>query len=128
MKVRLMIVDDTDHVRDMLATMLELDGFEVVATASSGQQALLLLQDTHPHLVVMDYKMPDMDGITATRRIREISPSMPVILYTAYLDQELEGRARDAGVSLCVGKVEGIESLERQISQLSLELAEADIR
>lgn len=128
MKVRLMIVDDTDHVRDMLATMLELDGFEVVATASSGQQALTLLQSAHPQLVVMDYKMPDMDGITATRRIREITPSMPVILYTAYLDQELESRARDAGVSLCVGKVEGIESLERQISQMSLELADADIR
>jgi DNA-binding NarL/FixJ family response regulator len=128
MKIKLLIVDDTDHVRDMLATMLDLDGFDVVATASSGLQALQLIHETQPHIVVMDFKMPDMDGITATKRIRELSPNMPVILYTAYLDRELESRARAAGVSLCVGKVEGIESLERQISQMSLELADVDIR
>jgi DNA-binding NarL/FixJ family response regulator len=127
MNVRVMVVDDTDHVREMLVTMLDLDGFEVVATAASGAEALQALQRVHPHVIVMDYKMPDMDGITATRKLREVIPNMPVILYTAYLDDLLVERAAAAGVSLCVGKVEGIETLERQISALSLELAEADI-
>jgi DNA-binding NarL/FixJ family response regulator len=128
MNVRVMVVDDTDHVREMLATMLDLDGFEVVARASTGQAAIQAVQSAHPHVVIMDYKMPDMDGITATRKLREIAPNLPVILYTAYMDDMLMERASAAGVSLCVGKVEGIETLERQISALSLELAEADIR
>lgn len=128
MNVRVMIVDDTDHVRDMLATMLDLDGFDVVASASSGKEAVRLAPSARPHVVVMDYKMPDMDGLTTTRRLREVAPNLPVILYTAYLDDRLLEQASAAGVSLCVGKVEGIETLERQISALSLELAEADIR
>lgn len=128
MNVRVMIVDDTDHVRDMLATMLDLDGFDVVAKASNGSQAIDAVQRVHPHVVVMDYKMPDMDGLTATRRLRKLAPNLPVILYTAYLDDVLLERAAEAGVSLCIGKVEGIETLERQISALSLELADADIR
>jgi CheY-like chemotaxis protein len=128
MNVRVMVVDDTDHVREMLASMLDLDGFKVVAKASNGRQAIEAVQRADPHVVVMDYKMPDMDGITATRRLRQLAPNLPVILYTAYLDDILLERAAEAGVSLCVGKAEGIETLERQISALSIELAEADIR
>lgn len=122
MPVRVLIVDDTDHVREMLASMLDLDGFEVVGKAASGEEAIRLAPQTSPHVVIMDYKMPGMDGITATERIRELNPGVPVILYTAYLDGLLEERARKAGVSLCVGKVEGLETLERQISALCLEL------
>jgi DNA-binding NarL/FixJ family response regulator len=125
MPVKVLIVDDTDHVREMLASMLELDGFDVVGKASSGQEAIGMASSESPHVVVMDYKMPGMDGITATERLREVMPGLPVILYTAYLDGVLEERARKAGVSLCVGKVEGLETLERQISALCLELMES---
>ena len=125
MPVRVLIVDDTDHVREMLASMLDLDGFDVVGKAASGEEAIRVAPATTPHVVIMDYKMPGMDGITATERIREIMPAVPVILYTAYLDGVLEDRARKAGVSLCVGKVEGLETLERQISALCLELLDS---
>jgi CheY-like chemotaxis protein len=81
-----------------------------------------------PHVIVMDYKMPGMDGIKATRRIREILPLVPVILYTAYLDDLLTREAESAGVSVCIAKPDGIHTLERQISALSLELADVDIR
>lgn len=127
MKVRVMIVDDTDHVREMLANMLELDGFIVCATASSGPEAVSLVSEADPHVCVIDYKMPGMDGLTTTRKIREVAPSIPVILYTAYLDDVLLDQAAQAGVSVCVGKPEGIATLERQISALSLELADVDI-
>lgn len=123
MAVRVMVVDDTDHVRTMLADMLELDGFAVVARAATGDEAVRLAAETDPHVVVMDLKMPGVDGLEATRRIKEDRPEQPVILYTAYLDPAIEAAAREAGVTLCLGKIDGLHELERQISRLMLELA-----
>ncbi|MCA1831964.1 MAG: response regulator transcription factor [Actinomycetota bacterium] len=128
MKVKVMVVDDTDHVREMLANMLELDGFDVVDTAASGPEAIERVGKASPHVIILDYKMPGMDGLTTTKHIRAVAPDLPIILYTAYLDEDLLEKAGRAGVSLCVGKPEGIAALERQISALSLELAEVDIR
>lgn len=117
-----MVVDDTEHVRDMLATMLELDGFDVVAVVASGAEAIAKLDGAAPNIVVMDYKMPEMDGLAATRGIRELDPNVPVILYTAYIDDTIEEAAREAGAALCLGKVEGLEQLERSISEMCIEL------
>jgi CheY-like chemotaxis protein len=121
--VRVMVVDDTDHVRTMLAEMLELDGFEVVARAGSGDEAVHLAADTEPDVIVMDLKMPGLDGLETTRLIKETRPGQAVILYTAYLDPVIEAQAKDAGVTLCLGKIDGLPELERQISRLTLELA-----
>jgi CheY-like chemotaxis protein len=118
-----MVVDDTDHVRTMLAEMLELDGFEVVARSASGDEALAAIAGADPHVVVMDLKMPGIDGLETTRRIKQDRPSQPVILYTAYLDPTIEAEAKAVGVTLCLGKIDGLPELERQISRLTLELA-----
>jgi CheY-like chemotaxis protein len=120
--IRVMVVDDTDHVREMLATMLELDGFDVVAKAASGAEALAKVGGADPNIVVMDYKMPEMDGLSATRLLRELAPSVPVIIYTAYIDDAIETAAREAGAALVLGKVEGLEQLERSISEMCIEL------
>jgi DNA-binding NarL/FixJ family response regulator len=122
--VRVLLVDDTEHVREMLAQMLSLDGFEVVGRAESGAQGVELAKSAEPDIVVMDYKMPQMDGLTATKLILEHTPGLPVILYTAYLDEEIERAAREAGVAACIGKVEGISSLEHEISALCLEFVD----
>lgn len=116
--IRVMVVDDTAHVLRMLSAMLSLDGFDVVGEAAGGPAAIESIEDADPDVVVMDYRMPLMDGLTAARRIRERRPGQIVVLYTAFIDEEIERRASDVGVSLCVGKVDGLASLEREISRL----------
>ena len=113
-----MVVEDTDHVRRMLTSMLTLDGFEVAAEAVSGSEALERIDQADPDVIVLDHKMPGMDGLTTARRIREHHPDLVMILYTAYTNEDLERRARDVGVSLCVDKVEGLATLEREITRL----------
>jgi CheY-like chemotaxis protein len=113
-----LVVDDTEHVRRMLRSMLELDGFEVVGEAGSGPDAVDLIAGTPADVVVIDYKMPDVDGLETAARIRAIRPTQVMIMYTAFVDADLERRARDVGVSVVLGKIEGLESLEREISRL----------
>jgi CheY-like chemotaxis protein len=116
--IRVMLVDDVDHVRRMLRNMLDLDGFEVVAEAADGASAVAAIAAADPDVVVIDYSMPDMDGIETARRIRADRPDQLMIMYTAYLQPEVEAMAREVGVALVLGKVEGLESLEREISRL----------
>jgi response regulator NasT len=113
-----LVVDDTDHVRNMLVDMLELDGFDVVGQAASGNEAVDVCREADPDVIVMDYKMPGMDGLTSARAIRDLRPDQAIILYTAYLDEGLEAQAKEAGVAVCVGKVEGLNQLERHITEL----------
>lgn len=123
--VTVVVVDDTDHVRKMLVDMLELDGFDVVGQASSGAEAVPIAERARPDVIVMDYKMPGMDGLSTARAVRDVRPDQAIILYTAYLDSKLEMEARSAGVALCIGKVEGLNQLERHITELCRELRRA---
>ncbi len=116
--IRVMVVDDTDHVRRMLRNMLDLDGFSVVAEAASGAEALERVNDVAVDVAVIDYKMPNLDGLETAAQIRAGHPELVMILYTAFVDPELERRADEVGVSLVLGKVEGLESLEREITRL----------
>jgi CheY-like chemotaxis protein len=116
--VKVMVVEDTAHVRKMLVSMLELDGFDVVAEATDGAEAIAVVESADPDVVVVDYKMPDMDGLETARRIRELRPDQPLILHTAYIDDVIQQEAEAAGISLCLGKIEGLNALEREIRRL----------
>jgi DNA-binding NarL/FixJ family response regulator len=120
--VRLLVVDDTEHVRTMLVDILGLHGFDVVGQAASGSDALARAREIDPDVVVMDLKMPGMDGLEATRLIRENRPDQQVILYSAYVDDEVETKAREAGVLVCIPKMSGVEALAREISAVALDL------
>ncbi|MCU1676738.1 MAG: putative two-component system response regulator [Frankiales bacterium] len=122
MAVRVLVVDDTEHVRSMLADMLTLDGFDVVGQASDADSAVDVAQATRPDVAIMDLRLPGVDGIEATRRVRAACPGTSVILYTAYLTDEIRAEAAEAGAAHCLRKADGLIELERELSRLTLHL------
>ena len=124
MTVRLMVVEDTEHVRKMLLDILELHGFEIVGDADSGPQAIERVRSVDPDVVIVDYMMPDMDGLEVARRIREQRPDQQMILYSAYVDDELEQGAQEAGIAVCVPKMAGVEELAREITAVAMDLGD----
>lgn len=88
----LLVVEDETNIRDLLATSLKFAGFEVHA-AADGATALKLAEEHDPDLAVMDVMLPDMDGFTVTRRLRERGRELPIVFLTARdsLDDKLKG-------------------------------------
>ncbi|GAA1490056.1 response regulator transcription factor [Brachybacterium sacelli] len=81
-EARLLVVDDEPNIRDLLATSLRFAGFEVF-TASTGNEAIREATDHQPDLVVLDVMLPDMDGFTVTRRLRDRGEQYPILFLTA---------------------------------------------
>jgi DNA-binding NarL/FixJ family response regulator len=89
---RVLLVDDqAPFLRAMSAVVEETDGFEVVGEACSGEESLLAAAELLPHLVLMDVNLPGIDGLEATRRLREC-PSPPVVLLLSTYDEDAGAR------------------------------------
>ena len=96
-RARIIIADDESLIRMDLREMLGHLGYDVVAEASDGRSAVELAKKLLPDLIIMDIKMPDMDGISAAGELAR-DHIAPVVLLTAYSENSLIGRAKDAGV------------------------------
>jgi two-component system, response regulator PdtaR len=94
---RVIIADDESIIRMDLREMLSALGYQVVGEAGDGRQAISLARELKPDLVIMDIKMPEMDGIAAAKVLTE-EKIAPVLLLTAYSQHELVQGAREAGV------------------------------
>src|SRR6476646_8481280 len=94
---RLIIADDESLIRLDLREMLTHLGYDVIAEAGDGMTAMDLARKLQPDLIVMDIKMPEVDGITAAETLTR-ERIAPVVLLTAYSDQALVERAKEAGV------------------------------
>jgi len=101
MSVRILVAEDEALIRMDLVEMLQGAGYEVVAEATNGQEAVELTQLHKPDLAILDVKMPVMDGISAAEKIINLAP---VLMLTAFSQKELIDRARDAGVMAYVVK------------------------
>jgi AmiR/NasT family two-component response regulator len=100
---RVIVADDESIVRMDLREMLESLGYLVVGEAGDGESAVHLSRELRPNIVIMDIKMPGMDGIDAGRILTE-ERIAPVLLLTAYSQQDLVERAKDAGVMAYIVK------------------------
>jgi DNA-binding NarL/FixJ family response regulator len=95
---RVVVADDDVGVREAMCEILERWGFAVVGRASDGAEAVTFTTDTSPDVVLMDQRMPGVDGIEASRQIKDRFPSTQVIVLSAYDDESLRDLADDAGV------------------------------
>ena len=129
--IKILVAEDEALIRMDLIEMLREAGYEVVAEAVNGEQAIELAQIHKPDLAILDVKMPVLDGISAAEKIISIAP---VLMLTAFSQRELVERARDAGVMAYVVKpfsigdlVPAIEiaiSRHRQMVSLASEVAD----
>jgi NarL family two-component system response regulator LiaR len=96
--IRVMIVDDHAMVRRGLSTFLKVKpDLELVGEARSGKEALLVCEQIRPDVILMDLLMPEMDGMTATREIRERWPDIQIIALTSFQERDLVQKALQAG-------------------------------
>ncbi len=109
-QTRIVIAEDEGIPRMDLREMLENQGYSVVGEASDGRSAINLARELRPDLVILDIKMPELDGIAAARVLTEERIG-PVLLVTAYQDRELVEGAKDAGVLAYVSKPFGESQL-----------------
>ncbi|HTA23279.1 MAG TPA: response regulator transcription factor [Terriglobales bacterium] len=96
---RIMVVDDNPSVRRYLRDVLEQHhDWHVCDEARNGQEAIDRFQQIHPDVVVLDFQMPEMNGLDAARIIAKLSPETPILMVTLYLSKQLSDEARKVGV------------------------------
>jgi DNA-binding NarL/FixJ family response regulator len=101
---RVLVVDDDDPLREALCELLQQKGFVVVGQASNGPQAVTLAQENNPDVVLIDFRMPGMDGLEATTLIKARSPITQAIMFTAYEDPTLSLEAAQTDVYCLIVK------------------------
>ncbi|MEX5235675.1 ANTAR domain-containing response regulator [Kocuria arenosa] len=136
---RVVVAEDETLIRLDIVEMLRDAGYEVVAEADNGQRAVELAREHRPDLVLMDVKMPVLDGITAAEQIAS-DRIAPVVLLTAFSQRELVERAREAGamayvvkpftvddlvpaIEIAISRAEEITALEREVSDMKEQFA-----
>jgi len=132
--LRVVVVEDEALIRMDVVATLEEAGFEIVGEGADGEEAISLAKEHEPDLVVMDIKMPKLDGISAAEKIAELK--IPVVLLTAFSQTDLVSRAAEAGalayvtkpfkpadllpaIQIALARHEELLSLESEIAELS---------
>ncbi len=123
MSVSIMVVDDEPDVADLFRQRFRREarqGTYVLHFAASGEEALDQLPEVRPELIVIlsDINMPGMDGLTLLREVKRRRPNLPVMMVTAYGDDERRRRATEAGAMDFLTKPVNFDALKEQLSRL----------
>lgn len=109
---RVLLVDDHRMFAELLSISLETEAdFSVVGVAGSGAEALALATESHPDIVVLDYRLPGENGIRVANRLREVLPGVQIVMLTGQEDESLLRSALAAGCAGFVTKDKGIDNL-----------------
>ena len=112
----ILIVDDNGPVRSAIRTMLERSGECIICgEATDGLEAVQLVREKHPHLVVMDLAMPGMNGLEAACEIKRIQPDALIVVFSLYSDAFRKFTDEALGIDLVVSKADGAAGLLRAL-------------
>ena len=114
---KILVIDDEQGIRNLLDTLLRRKGYDVVL-AESGRKGLELFRRERPDVVVLDLKMPEMDGLTVLRQIHSLDPKKPVIILTGAGTAETEQQVRALGVTEYVEKEFSLHLLGDSLKRL----------
>jgi len=120
MRIRILLADDHMMVRQGIRALLEKEGFEVVAEAMDGREAVRLAEKLKPDVAVLDIAMPLLNGIDAAREIRRASPRTKTTLLTVHEENQYVVEALRAGVTGYVVKTKAADDLVKAIKEVSL--------
>jgi two-component system, chemotaxis family, chemotaxis protein CheY len=103
---RTLIVDDDDDMRFLLRALIERanEGLQVVAEAAGADEAIEQWRAVHPDVIVLDHRMPGRSGLQVAEEILSETPGQSIILFSAYLDDDLIARASALGIRACISK------------------------
>jgi DNA-binding NtrC family response regulator len=113
---KILVVDDEEDLRRLLSDGLRLEGYQV-AVASSGREALALVEQEPPNLIILDLSMPEMNGIETLKRMRERGVTAKVVILTAYGTAEQVREAVALGVREFIGKPFDLDRLVRIVAE-----------
>src|SRR3954454_9771384 len=110
--IRVVLVEDNDVFREALELLLALRGeIEVVATVADGADAARVVAEVRPDVVLMDYRLPGLDGVQATRAVRAACPGTAVVCLTASANPREREALIEAGAGGCLEKDEGLDAI-----------------
>jgi DNA-binding response OmpR family regulator len=112
--LRILVVDDEPHAVELLQEFLTAKGYEVL-TAADGEEALQKVKEERPHAILLDVRMPGMDGLEVLKRVREIDHEVGVIMVTAVHEEETGRQALQLGAFDYITKPLDLAYLERSL-------------
>jgi CheY-like chemotaxis protein len=116
---RVLVVDDYDDLRSLIVIFLNLySSFQVVGEAVNGNEAVQMVEQLKPEIVLMDYMMPIMDGLAATRLIKEQYPDIFVVSYSGGEEGESIQQFKEAGADLHLTKPLDLEALVKSMKKI----------
>lgn len=114
------VVDDAADLRTLIGLSFKRDGrFEVLASVGDGRKAIDAVREHTPDVVLMDVSMPVMDGLTATRQLKQEFPHIPILILTGYGDARLEEEAARAGADGFMDKSQPLKAVADALAALA---------
>ena len=115
---KILLVDDDEWIRDSLTLYFDTEGCQVVAVWRRAEEGMELLKQQDYDIILLDYKLPGIDGLTFSRKIQEIRPNAIKILITAYKNKKVVSEAMNSGIQDLIDKPFTIKTIEDSMSRL----------
>ena len=116
---KILVVDDEEAIREMLVTYLETEGYDV-STADSGVTALPAIEEFSPQVVLLDIRMPDMDGLQCLRSIMRRNPDIAVVMMSGFVSEQIARKTLEIGAFDYINKPISFEHLVKVLQLVKI--------